>query len=152
MAARIAPRMQLHVHEPSAPDDLIEQARAYDIGLALEREEPLNKSICLSNKACAYLPAGLAVVLSDTVGQRRLAQEIGEAGLLYHAGDVAALAAGLRRWWESPAQLIAARQAAWQAAQRRWHWKHPQERGRLLHAFEEFFGRPEPHFREVSAP
>lgn len=151
MAAHIAPQMQLHVHEPAAPDDLIEQARAYDIGLALEREAPLNKSICLSNKACTYLPAGLAVVLSDTVGQRRLAEEIGEAGLLYRAGDAAALASGLRRWWESPAQLIAARQAAWQAAQRRWHWEHPQERGRLLQAVEECIGRPELRFRKVSA-
>lgn len=144
LAAGVAPRLRLFWHEPAPPDDLIEQARGYDIGLALERETPLNKSICLSNKACTYLPAGLAVVLSDTVGQRRLAAEIGEAGLLYRGGDSAALAQGLLRWWQSPAQLIAAREAAWQAAQQRWHWEHPLERGRLLQAFETVLGQPAP--------
>lgn len=152
LAARIAPRLQLCLHDPASPDEMIQQARGYDVGLALEREAPLNKSICLSNKACTYLPAGLAVVLSDTIGQRRLAQAIGEAGLLYRSGDATALAAGLRRWWESPTQLIAARHAAWNAAQQRWHWEHPQERGRLLQAFEESAGPAAPRSQGVSLP
>ena len=151
LAADSARKLRLFWHEPAPPDELIEQAREYDIGLALEREKPLNKSICLSNKACTYLPAGLAVVLSDTVGQRRLAVEIGEAAWLYRTGDATSLAEGLRRWWESPQMLIAARQAAWRAAQQRWHWEHPHERGRLLQAFDEVVGRPVPSTHGVTA-
>jgi hypothetical protein len=63
-----------------------------------------------------------------------LAQDLGPGALLYPAGDVAALAAGLRRWAEDRALLARAKQTAWEAAVRRWHWEHPEERGALLQA------------------
>ena len=78
--------------------------------------------------------AGLAVVFTDTPGQRRLAIDLGEGAILYPPGDVAALAAGLTRWASDKDLLGRARAAAWQAARRRWHWEHREERGALLDA------------------
>jgi hypothetical protein len=47
---------------------------------------------------------------------------------------VASLATGLRRWADDRTVLEAARRASWQAAERRWHWQHSEERGALIAA------------------
>jgi len=64
----------------------------------------------------------------------RLVRDLGEGSLLYAPGDVASLAAGLRRWADDARLLERARTASWRAAQRRWHWGHPDESGALIRA------------------
>jgi len=81
-----------------------------------------------------YILAGLAVVLTDSPGQRAFADDLGDGALRYQTGDIASLANGLRLWAEDRGRLRRARQAAWQAAKRRWNWKHPSERGALIDA------------------
>jgi hypothetical protein len=134
LAASIAPRMRLERHAPIAPDEMVASCRGFDVGLALEPGVPRNNALALSNKALTYPLAGLAVAMTDTPGQRPLAGELGDGALLVPPGDVAALAAGLRRWAEDRALLTRAKQAAWEAARRRWHWEHERERGALLDA------------------
>ena len=134
LAADVAPRLQLIHHAPINPDAMVESCRAYDIGLALEQAHVFNRAVCLTNKAFTYILAGLAVVFTDTPGQRPLAEDLGKAALLYSPGNVAALAAGLKRWAEGKQQLLAAKHSAWDAACRRWHWHHDEERGALLGA------------------
>ena len=68
----------------------------------------------------------------DTIGQRTLARDIGRDALLFKPGDIDLFAHGLRHSAENPAALLAAKQAAWNAAARRWHWEHPEERGKAL--------------------
>ena len=134
LATDVAPNLRLVHHSPITPDAMIESCRSYDIGLAVEQGFSFNNKIALSNKAFTYLLAGLAVVFTDTPGQRPLALDLGEAALLYQPGDVAALAEGLKRWAEKRELLQAAKQAAWSAAKRRWHWQHNEESGALLRA------------------
>lgn len=134
LAADTAPSLRLIHHQPINPDAMIESCRAYDIGLAVEQGFSFNNTIALSNKAFTYMLAGLAVVFTDTPGQRPLALDLGEAALLYQPGDAAALAAGLKRWAENIEQLRAAKCAAWESAMRRWNWQHADERGALLAA------------------
>ncbi len=133
-AAHAAPRLLIVPHEPSAPDAMVALCADYDVGLSLERGPVLNKLLCLSNKALTYILGGLAVVFTDTPGQRPLARDLGEGSLLYAPGDVASLAAGLRRWADDKRLLERARTASWRAAQRRWHWEHPDESGALIRA------------------
>jgi hypothetical protein len=116
---------------------MVDLCRDYHVGLALEMAEPPNRAICLTNKAFTYILAGLAVIFTDTPGQRGLAMDLGAGAFLYSPGDIGKLAQGLRRWAEDPAQLLAARRAAWAAACRRWHWQHPDEEGTLLRAVRE---------------
>jgi len=104
----------------------------YDVGLAVESPHVLNRDLCAPNKPFTYLLAGLALVLTDTAGQRPLAADLGEAAVVYRPGDAEALATGLRRWAEDKTTLAAAKAAAWSAARRRWHWEQPAERGALL--------------------
>ena len=113
---------------------MIESCRGYDVGLALEQAHVFNRAICLTNKAFTYMLAGLAVIFTDTPGQRPLALDLGNAALLYQPGDAETLAAGLKRWAESKELLGAAKMAAWESAKRRWHWQHAEERGALLQA------------------
>ena len=60
---------------------------------------------------------------------------------MYREGDDRTLAAGLRRWFDSPEQLLTARRAAWAAGARRWHWEHPSQQGALLAVVESALSR-----------
>lgn len=136
LAGKEAPQLRVVHHEPAEPDRMIELCRPYDVGLALEqpRKGVLNIDICLSNKALTYILGGLAVIFSDTEGQRPLALDLSEGAILYKPGDTRTLADGLLRWARDKRRLHRARSAAWEAARRRWHWEHPLERGVLLGA------------------
>jgi glycosyltransferase involved in cell wall biosynthesis len=141
LATQGAPRLSLHHHDPAPPDRMVELCAGYDIGLSPEQPHIANRELCLANKPLTYVLAGLAVVLTDTAGQRPLAEDLGQAALSYRAGDVDALAAGLAHWATDPAALARAQAASWQAAKRRWHWEHPAERGALLAAVDQVFRR-----------
>lgn len=130
--AKVAPQVKVFHHKPVSPDSMIRLMRGYDIGLALEPGFSKNNLIALSNKAFTYLLGGLAVIFTDTPGQRPLALDIKEGAFVYAPGDVQELAAGMKRWADNKDLLMQAKKAAWEAAKRRWHWEHPEERGRLL--------------------
>jgi len=126
-----APRLRL-LHEPPAPPDaMVDLSRGYDIGLALEQVQVRNHQIAQSNKLFTYLLAGNAIAMTDTPGQHPVGVDIGAAAGLVPPGDVAALASVFSRWAREPVTLDAARRAAWEAARRRWHWQHADERGLL---------------------
>jgi hypothetical protein len=133
-AAGRAPRLAVVQHDPAPPDQMIELARGYDVGLALEQGHVLGRQVCLTNKAFTYMQAGLAVAFTDTPGQRPVAADLGEHAIVYAPGDLEQLTAGLKRWAGDRAVLRRAQEASWRAAKERWHWEHPLERGALLEA------------------
>jgi hypothetical protein len=133
-ARSIAPRLSIFIHDPASPDSMVRLCEQHHIGLAVEEGHMLSHELSLSNKALTYILAGLAVVLTDTRGQQELATELNEGALTYREGDHRTLSDGLRRWYQEPARLLAARQAAWAAAVKRWHWEHPSQRGALVAA------------------
>ena len=134
MAAASAPALRLVFHPPVNPDALVDSCRPYEIGLAVEQPDVRSRELCLTNKALTYPLAGLAAVVTSTAGQRAFAADLGEGALAYEPGDVASLAAGLKRWFDEPVRLAGARRASWAAATRRWHWEHPLERDALVAA------------------
>lgn len=136
LAQQVAPKLVIMQHPPEPPDALLAVTcrEHYDVGLALEQVHLLSRAVCLTNKAFTYLTAGLAVAFTDTPGQHALAVDLGEAAFLAPPGDVTALAAGFARWANDKALLGRAKQAAWEAAERRWRWDHPLEKGALLDA------------------
>jgi hypothetical protein len=111
---------------------MVDSARGYDVGLALEQMTPLNRQLCLTNKAFTYILAGMAVAMTDTPGQHALGLDLGRAAALVPAGDIDALAAAFAGWMDNAAALECAKRSAWNAATRRWHWEHELERGTLL--------------------
>jgi glycosyltransferase involved in cell wall biosynthesis len=139
LSASCAPHLKLVFHRPESPELMTDLARQYDVGLCLEPGFSPNNRLALSNKSFTYLLAGLAVVFTDTPGQRPLALDLGEGAILYQPGDIESLAQRLRLWAEDGEKLLCARRAAWEAARRRWHWEHPKERGTLLEVVAESF-------------
>jgi glycosyltransferase involved in cell wall biosynthesis len=128
----VAPTLDIATFAPVAPDDLIDTCAGWDLGLALESGTNENHRLLLSNKALTYVLAGVPVALTDTPGQRAFADDLGAAAVRVNPGDIAALADGLVRLSADREQLGRARAAAWQAAARRWHWEHANDRGALL--------------------
>ena len=141
LAADVAPELKLVHHDPAPPDAMIELCAGYDVGLSLEQGHVRNRELCLTNTAFTYMLAGLAVAVTDTTGQRPLAESLGEGAILAPPGDIDGLARGLARWAHDGDALARAKGAAWRAAARRWHWEHPRERGALLRAVEQVTAR-----------
>ncbi len=127
-----APSLRIEVLPPSEPDSMIDECRRFDVGISAEGGQVRNRNLALSNKALTYPLAGLPVALTDTPGQRPLADDLGEGALLFAPGDAESLAASLGRIADDPRAMSRAREASWEAAKRRWHWEHPAERGALL--------------------
>jgi glycosyltransferase involved in cell wall biosynthesis len=130
-ASTRSPRLRLMTLPPASPDRMVDLARGYDVGLATEPSAPLNRQVCVPNKAFTYILAGLAAVMSDMPGMRRVATDIGEGAALVPPDDVDALSAVFERWLREPARLDCAKLGAWNAAVRRWRWDHALECGRL---------------------
>jgi glycosyltransferase involved in cell wall biosynthesis len=127
-----APRLTIRLHEPGSPDAMVPLSRGYDLGLSGEEPTVVNRCLCLGNKIFTYLAAGVPVLLSATPAQARLGQDLGKAAIVYKSGDVAGLAERLACLAGNPDARVQARKAAREAAQRRWHWEHPDDRGALI--------------------
>jgi glycosyltransferase involved in cell wall biosynthesis len=127
-------RLEIVVHEPTAPDAMVERCAPFDIGLSPEQEGVRNRALCVPNKPLTYLAAGLATIATDTPGQRTLSHDAGEGIWFYRPGDIAGLAEGLERWHRDREALARAQRAAFRAAVQRFHWEHPLERGALIDA------------------
>src|SRR5262249_2708862 len=131
LSRRVAPNLRAVHKAPVPPDAMVDTARGQDIGLALELNTPRNRQICLPNKALTYILAGVPVLMADTVGQRRLGEELGRGAALVNPLDIDAVAAAIDAWARDPAALDCAKRTAWHCAARRWHFDHDAERGVL---------------------
>lgn len=132
LAKRVAPNLRIIFHPPAPPDQMIALARGYHVGLALEHPHVKNRDICLTNKAFIYMLAGLAIVVTQTKAQTRLAATLSTAAVSYSPGDATGFATSIKPWVENPNLLLQAQHASWRAGYTRWHWEHPEERDKLL--------------------
>jgi len=134
LAAQMPPAWlgQVFVHDTVVNDLLLARIAEHDIGFAGEIPYSQNKDLTVSNKILHYLLGGLAVVASDTAGQREVADLAnstaakGEVApvVLYPSGDVLALAAQLNWLIESKERLLKAKVAALAAAKRVFCWEN----------------------------
>lgn len=116
-------RQRIHFHPQVPHDQLISRIAEHDLGLAAEIPYCRNIQLTVSNKLLQYLLAGLAVVASDTDGQREVAAVAGAAVTTFAAGDSSALAAALNSLIEDRTRLRAAREKAVVAAERFFCWE-----------------------------
>jgi len=130
----VAPNLLIVGHEPAAPDDMVQLSRQYDAGIASDEPLGLSRQFCLANKIFTYLAAGVPVIMSRTPAQAKLEACLGGAAFGYDCGDVDGIAGVLSRLSADYDPWTQARCAAREAAERRWHWEHPEDRGALLAA------------------
>jgi glycosyltransferase involved in cell wall biosynthesis len=110
------------VHPPVAADRIVSTIARHQIGLSLDGNDGLNRSLTVANKFFYYLQAGLACVAADTAGHRSVMPAGARYGILYPPGDVRALAAALQHLLV-PDALLAAQRAAWDAGGGTYSWE-----------------------------
>jgi glycosyltransferase involved in cell wall biosynthesis len=109
-------------HPPVPNDELLSRIAEHDIGFAGEMRYCRSRDLTVTNKILHYLLGGLAVVASDTSGQREVAAQAPDAVLLYESGNPQALAHALASLLNSPERLLRAKAAALEAAERTFCW------------------------------
>lgn len=115
------PRIHFHPQVPHA--ELISRIAEHDIGLALEIPFCRSRALTVTNKLPSYLLAGLAVMASDTEGQREIATLAEGAVITYASGDSTDLAATLNRFLANDEQLPMARARALASAEKFFCWE-----------------------------
>jgi len=133
-------RAHLHFVPPVAPEQLPDKLAEYDIGLALEPRHPVNRNVTITNKLFQYFNAGLAVIATDTAGQREVMQAAPATGLLVQPNETTRLAGQLDELLADPARLAAMQQAARAAAEQTFCWER--EAPVLLDAVSRALARP----------
>jgi glycosyltransferase involved in cell wall biosynthesis len=121
-------------HPITSPDELPSLIARHDIGLALEHDYPMSKSVTISNKILQYLNAGVAVVASDTLGQREVLSHAPGAGVLINLFQTTEFASQLDGILASPRHLESMKRAAREAAVKTYCWER--EAPQLLAAVE----------------
>ena len=113
-----AVRARLKVHKLVEPEELASRIAEHDIGLACEQRTPASRDLTITNKVFQYLQCGLAVVASETAGQKEAADSAPGAMRLYPAGDAGSLRGLLQALAGDRRQLTAMRRAAWEAGEK----------------------------------
>jgi glycosyltransferase involved in cell wall biosynthesis len=115
-------KVNLVIHPPVSPDEVIFFASNFDIGLALEESTPYNRDICLTNKIFTYMQAGMATIASNTAAQQRLLAGYPGTGLVYQQGDLEMLAGKIKYYRDNPDALYQAKLASLNAAREQLNW------------------------------
>jgi glycosyltransferase involved in cell wall biosynthesis len=116
-------RESVFVHDLEDNDRLLSRISEHDIGFAGEMTLCRSREVTVTNKILHYLLGGLAVVASDTEGQREIARAAGDAVFLYQPGDPAGLADQINFLLGSPDQPAQAKAAALRTAKENFCWE-----------------------------
>jgi len=133
-------RGRIMVHGLVSNVELLSRIAEHDIGFAGETPLIRSRNLTVTNKILYYLLAGLAVVASETAGQREVATQAPGGVFLYPSGDAPALAARLNTLLGSADALRQAKSAALAAAEETFCWER-QEKA-LLKSIKRGLGSP----------
>lgn len=131
---------RVFIHPTVPPSELLSRIAEHDIGLALEIPYCQNKQFTVSNKLFQYLQAGLAVIATNTVGQREVLSSNPAIGILLQKNDPHEIASAINSFLDSPASLNQAKKAALIAAEISLNWKYEGEK--LVNAVELALAKP----------
>lgn len=74
---------KLYIHPLVPHKELLSRISEHDIGLATEEYTPDSRNLTITNKILQYLLGGIAVIASDTDGQKEVAREAPKAVFLF---------------------------------------------------------------------
>lgn len=144
LAALLPPsrRPDLVILPPVQPAELPLKLAEFDLGLALEARTPPSRDVTITNKILQYLNAGLALVATDTAGQREVMAAAPACGVLLPSATPAQVAGLLDALLADRNRLRSMQVAARAAAEREFCWE--QEAPRLLAAVQRALASPLP--------
>jgi glycosyltransferase involved in cell wall biosynthesis len=118
--------------EPIVPEAIFPFAAKFDVGLAGEIPNCINKEICLSNKLFTYLLAGNCVLTSDTTAQKMFLEHYPGIGLLYKYNDPESLAAQIKRLYDDRALLADCKRSSLDLAKSIMNWEQESKKFREI--------------------
>jgi glycosyltransferase involved in cell wall biosynthesis len=95
----------------------------HDIGLALEDPSIPNRDLTITNKILQYMNAGLAIIASDTAGQREALSFAPGDGVVCDTKVAPRLAAEIEPLLGDPSRIDAMGRASRLAAERKYCWE-----------------------------
>jgi glycosyltransferase involved in cell wall biosynthesis len=117
-------RDRIFIH-PTVPNaELLSRIAEHDIGLALEQTDIPSRNLTITNKLFQYLQAGLAVIATDTIGQREILSQFPTIGQLIPPQNPVALAQALKELLSTPEKLALTKANSLQVAQEQLCWEH----------------------------
>lgn len=119
----VALRGRVFVHDTVPNEELLSRIAEHDIGLALEAAEPPSRNLTITNKMFQYMQAGLAIIATDTSGQREVFAQAPGMGLLIRNRDPDALARALAELLGDERRLLNAKRAAAAAFREKFNWE-----------------------------
>lgn len=117
---------RVHVLPRAVPSEMERIAATYDIGLAGEVGDTLNRRLALTNKQFTYLLAGVPVVMSDTPAHKAFSLGIEACVRIFRTDDPRSLARAMDELLNSPETLAEARMQAFELGQTRFNWEAEQ--------------------------
>lgn len=125
-------RDRIFMHPTVPNSELLTRIAEHDIGLALEQTDIPSRNLTITNKLFQYLQAGLAVIATDTVGQREILSQFPRIGQLIPSQNPVALAQALKDLLSTSEKLALTKANSLQVAQEKLCWEH--QAGVLLQA------------------
>ncbi len=111
------------IHPTVSNAELLSRVAEHDIGLALETTDIVSRNLTVTNKLFQYMLAGLAIIATDTAGQREIFSQRPAIGRLIPNRNPLALALALEELLRTPDKLNAAKAAAKKAAKEQFCWE-----------------------------
>ncbi|MBD2501509.1 glycosyltransferase family protein [Anabaena azotica] len=130
-------RDRLFIHPTVPNSELLSRIAEHDIGLALERSDIPSRNLTVTNKLFQYIQAGLAVIATDTDGQREILSQHPAIGQLITNNHPIELAQAINQLLNHPDKLHNAKKASLQAFQEKLSWE--QQIGKLSQLIGENF-------------
>lgn len=121
-------REHVFIHETVSNDELLSRIAEHDIGLALELTDVPSRNLTVTNKLFQYLQAGLAVIATDTAGQREVFARIPDVGVLMDNISPDALTQAINFLLSDQERLTRSRRAALVAAEKIFCWEKEEKK------------------------
>lgn len=117
----------MYFHALVPHHELLGRIAEHDIGLATEKSNPPSRDLTITNKILQYLLAGIAVVASNTSGQKEVADEAKESVFLYENDNKQEFAAAINQLITDKRKLQNAKDSALKIAKDKFCWEKQEQ-------------------------
>ena len=118
-----ASHITLDVRPPMPESEIMKVLRESHLGLALERTQPLNRDLCLTNKVFSYLLNGCQILYSNTRAQKKFQNEHPTSGRLIELDNKASIQNGVEWYLNHFSTLEDMRQKNWELSRQKLHFE-----------------------------
>lgn len=119
---------ELFIHPLVPHKELLSRIAEHDIGLALEEYAPDSRDLTITNKILQYILAGLAVVASDTSGQKEVARKAPESVFIFNRATPEELSTILNKLIEDKSMLAKAKEKSLTYAENIFCWEEQEKK------------------------